>query len=120
MVLHHVTKRPGCFVECSPTLHPNRLGHDQLHMIDIAPVPDRFENRVANPKNEQVLGSLLAKVVINSINLVFLENGRQLAVELAGGIQIMSNGFSIMTLRQRSFSSRNKPDSDNRLAIVAK
>jgi hypothetical protein len=30
------------------------------------------------------------------------------------------NGFSIMTLRQRPFSSRNKPNSANRFAIVAK
>ena len=90
MVLHHVTKRAGCFVECSPPLNAYGLGNDQLHMIDIAPVPHRFENRVANAKNEQILGCLLSKVVIDPIDLVFLKNGRQLAVQLASGIQIMS------------------------------
>jgi hypothetical protein len=73
-------------------LHTYGLGNDQLHMIDITPVPPRFENRVADTKNEQVL-----------------------AVSRS-----CPNGFWIMTLRQRPFSSRNKPDSANRLAIVAK
>ena len=90
MILHHVTKRAGRFVECSSALHAYGLGNDQLDMIDIAPVPDRFENRVANAKNEQILGRLLSKVVIDPIDLVFLKNGRQLAVQLASGTQIMS------------------------------
>src|ERR1700674_4463188 len=90
MVLHHVAKRAGCFVECSPPLDAYGLRNDQLDMIDIAPVPHRFENRVANAKNEQILGGLLSKVVIDPIDLVFSENGRQLAVQLASGFQIMS------------------------------
>jgi hypothetical protein len=63
MVLHHVTKCARCFVECSPPLDADGLGNDQLHMIDIAPVPHRFENRVANAKNQQILGCLLSEVV---------------------------------------------------------
>ena len=47
--------------------------------IDIAPVPDRFEDAVGKPERQDVLDGLLPEVVIDAVDLRFAESRRQLA-----------------------------------------
>jgi hypothetical protein len=44
--------------------HSERFGYSDLHVIDVPPVPDRLENTVQGPKNQDVLDRLFAKIVI--------------------------------------------------------
>src|SRR5436309_7625122 len=44
------------------------LGHGDLHVIDVAMVPDRLEQRVGEAEHEQVLHRLFAKVVVDAID----------------------------------------------------
>ena len=59
-------------------------------MIDVTPIPDRLKNRVAQTEYQKVLCRLFAKIMIDSVNLMFLENRRQLAIQFACRSQIMS------------------------------
>ena len=57
-----------------PVLNPDFLGHRDGHMVHIAPVPDRLENGVREPKCQQVLDGFLAQVMIDSEIWDFLLN----------------------------------------------
>ena len=54
-------------------LDADGLGGGDLHVIDVAPVPDRLEHAVAEAEHEQVLDGFLAEIVIDAIDLVLVE-----------------------------------------------
>src|SRR5262249_11511639 len=62
-------------------------------MVDVAAIPDRFENRVVETEDHDVLHGFFAEVVINAVNLALVENALDLAVQGLGGIEIVSEGF---------------------------
>jgi len=53
-------------------------------MVNVAPVPDWLENAVGQAEDKDVLHRFFTKVVVDSENLFFNEERRQLLVELAG------------------------------------
>jgi hypothetical protein len=59
-------------------------------VIDVAAVPDRLEDAVAEPECQDVLDRLLAEVVVDAIELPFVEHSQQLAVQGPGGFEIVS------------------------------
>ena len=73
MVLHHVAQRAGAFVVRGAALDADGLGGGDLHVIDVAPVPDRLEHAVGEAEHQQVLDGLLAEVVIDAKDLIFVE-----------------------------------------------
>ena len=93
MILHHVAQRAGIVVVPSPLLHSHRFGDGDLHVIDVAPVPDRLEERIGKPEGEDVLHRLLAQVVIDAVNLVFTHVLPQLAVQRLRRLQIAAKGL---------------------------
>ena len=46
VVLDDVADDAGLLVEGGAVLDAQRLGHGQLHVVDVAVVPDRLEDRV--------------------------------------------------------------------------
>src|SRR5205085_1657430 len=66
----------------------NILGDRDLHMVNIAPVPDWLENAVPEPEHENVLHRFFSKVVINRIDLRFTENFGDVCAKCAGRIEI--------------------------------
>ena len=93
MVLDHVPQGTGMVVIITAVADPQVLGHRDLHVIDVVPVPDRLENAVGKPKSQDVLNRFLAEVVIDAKNLGFIEEFAQAAIQSAGRIQIMAEGF---------------------------
>ena len=81
VVLEEVPDRPGLLVERAAGLDPDRLGHGDLHVVDIAAVPDRLEDAVAEPEDEQVPDRLLAQVVVDPVDLLLAEDLAHFAVE---------------------------------------
>ena len=81
MVLDDVAHRPGLLVIAGPLLDPDRLGHRDLHVVDVLAVPDRFEDPVGETQDEDVLNGLLAQVMIDSEHLVLAEDGVDHLVE---------------------------------------
>ncbi len=83
VVLHDVAERAGTFVIRAAPLDADLLGHGDLHVVDVLPVPQRFEDAVRKTEYQEVLDSFLAEVVIDAIDLLFNESGVQPLVELA-------------------------------------
>ena len=84
VVLKHVAEHARVVVVAATTAHRHLLGHGDLHMVDVAAVPDRFENRVGEPQREDVLHRLLTEIVIDAKHLTFVEHAVQMFVEGAG------------------------------------
>src|SRR5687767_2207645 len=122
MVRHHVAQGSGVVEVPAPALHANALGIGDLHMVDIAAIPERLENGIVKAEDQDVLYRLFAEVVIDAVDLVFLEHALDIAVQRLGGVQVVSKWLldhdpapvCIVLLRQASSSQllddrRKKP-----------
>ena len=69
VVRHHVAQRAGLCRSSRRASRRHRLGHGDLHVIDVAAVPDRLEDAVGEAEHQDVLHRLLAQVVIDAIDL---------------------------------------------------
>ncbi len=69
VVLDHVADHARLVVVVAPLLHPQLLGHGDLDVVDVAPVPDRLEDAVGEAEDEEVLDRLLPEVVIDPVDL---------------------------------------------------
>ena len=74
MILHYVPESTRTFIECPSAFNADGFGDGELHMINVAPVPDRLENCVSETKDHKVLGSLLTEIMIDSVDLMFLQH----------------------------------------------
>ena len=89
MVLHHVPQRAGPFVVTTAPLDAHGLGHGNLHVIDVAPIPDRLEDAVGEPERHDVLDGLLSQVVIDPIDLMLVQRSRELSVQCSGRVEVV-------------------------------
>ena len=81
MVLHHVAQRAGRVVVGDAVLQADRLGHGDLHMVDMRRVPQRLVERVGEAQRHQVLHRLLAEIVVDAEDLVLAEDAADLVVQ---------------------------------------
>ena len=93
VVLHDVAQRPGALVEAAPVFDAERFGHGDLHVVDVAPVPDGFEDRVGETQGKDVLDGLLAHVVVDAVDLRLVEAFVQGLVESHGGLEVAAEGL---------------------------
>ena len=63
---------------------PDRLSYGDLNVVNVAPVPDRLKDPVAETKNQNVLYRLFAQIVVDTENLALLQHFPYLAVEFFG------------------------------------
>ena len=59
----------------------NRFGNRDLHVIDIATIPHGLKNPIRGSKHQNILNGLFAEIMIDTINLVHVENGFDVAVQ---------------------------------------
>ena len=83
VVLYHVAQGACAFVIAGASPDTQRFSRRDLHMIDVVRVPQRRENRVGKPENEDVLGGFLAEKMVDSIGLLFCKRIVDNAIELA-------------------------------------
>jgi len=81
MVRHHVAQGAGCIVEAPAATDGERLGHGDLHMIDMIAIPDGLEQSVCESQHQDVLHRLLSEVMVDAIDLVFFEQPEELSIE---------------------------------------
>ena len=62
-------KRAGRVVELAAPLDADRLGHGDLHVVDVIAVPQRLEDAVGEPEHHDVLDRLLAEIMVDAIDL---------------------------------------------------
>ena len=100
----HVPEGAGGLVEGDAVVDPERLGHVDLHVVDVVPVPDGLEEAVGEAEGEDVLGRLLAEEVVDAEDLLLVEDLVHGVVERPGALaRSVPNGFSMM-IRERSTS----------------
>ena len=46
----------------------------------MSPVPDWLEDAIAEPQGEDVLDGLFTEVVVDTVDLAFVENGRDFTI----------------------------------------
>src|SRR5580700_5881161 len=80
MVWHHVTQRTRLIVVTAALLYSHRLNHRDLHVINVAAVPDWLENAICETKSQNILNGFFAQIVVNAIDLLFTNHLQELAV----------------------------------------
>ena len=93
MVLDDVAQRARLLVEAAPVLDSQRLCDGDLHVVDVAPVPDGFEDGVREAQRQQVLHRLLPEVVVDPVDLGLVEDGVHAAVELERAVEVAPVGL---------------------------
>ena len=90
MVLDDIAHRARLLVVTGAFFDADRFGDRDLHVVDVLPVPDRLEDPVREPHDEDVLNGLFAEVVIDAEDLVLAEDGVEDLGELPCGLAVMS------------------------------
>ena len=62
-------------------------------MVDVAAVPNGLEYPVGKTEDQDVLHRLFAKVVIDAIDLLFVEDGVDRLVQRLGTLQVVAEGL---------------------------
>ena len=94
MVLHHVAHRAGVVVvRAAPAFHAERLGDRDLHVVDVAVVEERLEDRVAEPEAQDVLDGLFPEVVIDAVELGLVEDRGDRGVQRPGALEAGAEGL---------------------------
>src|SRR2546423_5654792 len=93
MVLYHIPDSPGLLVVRTSALYAKILCHRNLDMVNVAPVPHRLKNTVSQAEDQDILHRFFTQVVVDTVDLLFLENPANLAVKFACRCQVMSKGL---------------------------
>src|SRR5579871_5062820 len=93
MVRDHVAQSARLFIVKATLFDTNSFSHRDLNVINIAPVPDWLENAVPETKHHDVLDCFLAQVMIDAIDLPFVQRLRNFTVQSFGGVEIAPEGF---------------------------
>src|SRR5262245_10058147 len=88
VVLDDVADHARGLVERAAALDADRLGGGDLDVVDVVAIPDRLEDRVAEPQDQDVLDRLFAEVVIDPVDLGLVEVGADHLVEPARGQEV--------------------------------
>src|SRR5712691_5994003 len=93
MVLNHVAQRAGLFVISAATFDAETFGVSDLNVVDVLPVPKRFEDAVGKTKDQQVLHRLFSEIMIYAKDLLLFKNLGELLVEGARAFEVMAKRF---------------------------
>src|SRR3984893_19084472 len=74
----------------SPLADVDLFGRRDLDALDHGPVPDRLEERVADPEGKHVLNRVLGQVVVDAKDLAFVEERLQLLVQGSGAAGVLA------------------------------
>ena len=83
MIGEHVPDGSGLFVIEATMFHSEGFGYGNLDVIDILPVPYGFKNSIGEAKHQNVLHGFFAQIMINAVDLVFMEDVSQRVIERA-------------------------------------
>ena len=81
MVLHHVAHGASLVVEACAAAYTHCLGHRNLYAANIGATPQRLKNGVTKAQHHEVLHGLFAEVMVDPVDLAFLEVLRHLVVD---------------------------------------
>jgi hypothetical protein len=73
VILNHVADHTGALVVGATALDANGLRVGDLNVIDVLAIPDGLKDAIGKSKDHQVLNRLLAEIVVDSIDLIFVK-----------------------------------------------
>src|SRR5215216_1014180 len=88
MVLDHIANRAGAVVVAAAPFHADLFGHQNLYVIDVAAIPERLKDAVAESKGQNVLDGFFAQIMVDPIDLAFIEHAQHMAVERLSACQV--------------------------------
>ncbi len=88
VVLHHVARRAGVVVITAAALDAHLLGHRDLHVVDVEPVPERLINGIGKAEINQILHRLLAEIMVDAEDILFRKSALERAVEFFRALEI--------------------------------
>ena len=74
MVGHHVAQGARVVVVAAALFDAHGFGDGDLHVVDVAAIPDRFENSVGETERQNVLDSFFSQVMVDAVDLAFRGN----------------------------------------------
>ena len=93
VVLHHVAQRAGAVVEIATGADAQVFRDGDLYVVNPLAAPQRFEQRVGKADGQQVLYRLLTQVVVDTVQLLFLEVAGNGFVDFVGRFQVVAQRF---------------------------
>ena len=90
---NHVAVGTRTLVEARAVIDAERLGDVDLHVIDVVPIPDRFEHPVGESQRDQVLDGLSAQKVVDAKHTVLRHEAVHELVEVACRLQVHAEGL---------------------------
>src|SRR5215831_16677364 len=93
MVLHDVADRTRLIIKSTPPLNAEIFGHGHLYTRDVVAIPERFQERIGEAKDEQVVHRPLAQVMVDAEDRLLVEGAEQRAVERLRRKAIMTERF---------------------------
>src|SRR6266851_9905626 len=93
MVLHHIAQRARLFIITAALTHTEDFADRDLDVVNQIPIPKPFKYRIGEAEHQDVLHRLFAEVMVDAKNLFRMRVTRQLRIELAGRLQIVTKGL---------------------------
>ena len=93
VALNHVARRARGFVKSGALLDAQCFGSSDLHVVHVVPVPQRLENAVAEPQYHEVLDRVFPQVMIDAVDLGFVECLENGLIQLSRRGQVAAEGF---------------------------
>ena len=93
MVLNHVANHARVIVVSASELDAKLFSNRDLNVLDIASVPYGLENGIPKAEYHNVLNRLFAKVMIDPVNLRFLDVLADFLVQRSGTHEVLAEGL---------------------------
>ena len=93
MILDHIAEGASAFVVGAAGFDAEGFGGGDLDMIDVAIIPEGFEDSVSEAEDHDILGGLFAEEMIDAEGLAFGESFTDDGVEIFGGGEVCAEGF---------------------------
>ena len=93
MVLDHVAQRADLVVVARARPDALLLGRGDEDRFDQVAIPHGFEQRVREPEGEDVLDGVLGQVVVDAEDLLLVERGSELRVQLSRRGEVVAEWF---------------------------
>ena len=93
VVLDDIAEKSFFFEKMAPRPDADIFGDCDLHMIDMAVIPERFENRIRKAENEEILDCFFAEIMVDPVNLRFIEVFGDVLLETFRRCTVVSKRF---------------------------
>src|ERR1700692_1375049 len=93
MVRHHIAQGARLFVKRGAVFDSYRFSRGDLYTLDVVSVPHRFEQRIAEAEDEDVLYCFFAKIVVNAVHRFLVEYTVHHVIQCVRRLQVPPEGL---------------------------